>query len=164
MTVESNPVEEGAKGLGDVAAGDAGASLWQTFDRIRAALSRQEVERRKGPRAVEAWAEKWKPQFDALVADVYEKPYGLALCAWLDWLDERKLAWRGELRWAIPTKGPLTFTPPSTEGLMQEIRKIVGELGLEDALTRSARWSVAPTQKTRGGRGQGTVRQLPPQK
>lgn len=136
--------------------------LWTAFDGIRRALLKQDVMRHRP--GFEAWVAKARPHFEKLTAEVAAAPYGLALCAWLDWLDKNGLAFRGELRWKIPAKGPLTFTPPSTEGLMKEIGNVLGELHLEDAVARSGRWSVAPTQKTRGARGQGTVRQLPPQK
>jgi hypothetical protein len=165
--MESNPVEEeGASDpldAGAVATSDAGALLWQTLDRIRAGLLKQEVMRTRTIQTFEVWAEKARPHFDQLITTVTaecERHYGLVLCAWLDWLDTSGLAFRGEIRWQIPTKGPLTFTPPSIEGLMKEIGKIVGELHLEGAVTRSARWSVAPTQKTPGARGRGRERGL----
>ena len=162
--VELNPVEgEVLTAGGTVATSDAGASLWQTFDRIRAGLLKQEVMRKGTIQKFDIWVRTARPHFEqytATVAAECERHYGLVLCGWLDWLDKNHLAFRGELRWEIPTKGPLTFTPPSTEGLMKEIGKVLGELSLESAVIRSGQLSVAPTQKTRGASGRKRERPL----
>jgi hypothetical protein len=137
--------------------------LWELFDRIRAGLLKQEVMRKGTIGKFAEWVHKASPHFAKLVAAIdaeCEAHYGLVLCAWLDWLDKRGLAFRGEIRWQIPTKGPLTFTPPSTERLMEEIRKVLGELGLEDAVRRSGQLFAAPTQKTPGGSGRKRERPL----
>lgn len=128
----------------------------ELFDRIRAGLNKQEVMRKGTIQSFKAWSEKARPHWDALIAEYTaecERHYGLVLCEWLDWADDRRLAWRGELRWQIPTKGPLTFTPPSTEGLMKKIGELLGELDLIDVTRRLARSSAGPTEKTRGASG-----------
>lgn len=128
--------------------------LYYHFDRIRAALLKQEMER-NGP-AFGAWVVKALPHFAKHVAEVdaaEERAYGRVYCAWLDWLDDRKLAWRGQIKWKIPMAGPLIFTPPSSDGLMRKVGEIIHELNLEGAVTRSARFGVAPSERTRGGRG-----------
>lgn len=90
--------------------------LWHHFDRIKAFLLRQEQKGRDG-----AWLVSALPHIarhlDAVTA-AEEREYGTTLCSWLDWLDTRQLAWRGKLKWQIPTTGPVIFTPPSQEGLM----------------------------------------------
>ena len=116
--------------------------------------------RKRSKADFDEWVEKARPAFTRYADSVAAIRYGLALCSWLDWLDDRKLAWRGEIRWQIPTQGPLLFTPPSTEGLMARLAEIVGELGLEGTIARSARCSAAPTQKTRGARGPKMARSL----
>lgn len=134
--------------------------LWAAFDGIRRALLKQDVMRHRSSAEFEKWVAKARPHFEQLTAQVAAATYGLALCAWLDWLDKNGLAFRGELRWKIPAKGPLTFTPPSTEGLMTEIGNVLGELHLEDAVRRSGQLFAAPTQKTRGGSGRKLERSL----
>jgi hypothetical protein len=149
----------------------AGMIRIELFDRIRDGLLKQEQMRKRavlnGRAGFDAWVEKARPHWDKLIAEYdaeCERHYGLVLCEWLDWLDRKGLAFRGEIRWQIPTQGPLTFTPPSTDGLMKVIGKILGELGLVESTRRLGLFSAAPSQKTRGARGQGTVRKSVPQK
>jgi hypothetical protein len=132
--------------------------LWGHFDRIRSALNLQEAKRLKY--GFKEWTAKWQPAFDTLVAEVNAEPYGKLLCEFLDWADKRGLAWRGELRWRIPMKGPLIFTPPSTEKLMEVIGSVLGELDLVDSTRRLGRLSEAPTSKTPGARGRKMERSL----
>lgn len=132
----------------------------ELFDRIRDGLLKQEQMRKRavlnGSAGFDTWVEKARPHWYELLAEYTsecECHYGLVFCKWLDWLDAKGLAFRGEIKWQIPTQGPLTFTPPSTAGMMKEIGKILGELGLEESVRRSAQFSEAPSQKTRGARG-----------
>lgn len=128
--------------------------LWHAFDRIRAALLKQEQMR--GTPEFGQWVVKALPAYVKYVDFVDEQEqaaYGLVLCSWLDWLDARKLAWRGRLQWEIPTAGPLIFTPPSTAGLLSRIGELLVQLNLVDALVRSGRYGLAPTQETPGGSG-----------
>lgn len=128
--------------------------LFEHFDKIRSALAVQEKKRTEPGfghwlvRALPLWCERI-----AAVDAAQERAYGRVLCAYYDWLDARKLAWRGEVRWKIPSGGPLHFTPPSMSGLLARAGEVIRELHLEDALTRSARCGVAPIERTRGGRG-----------
>lgn len=148
---------------GDVATSEAGASLWHAFDRIRDGLLKQEQMRKRPAPEFDEWVRQATPAFTKYVGTVTaecEAHYGLAYCHWLDWLDARKLAWRGEIKWQIPTKGPLRFEPPSAEGLTERIRQILGELDLVENVRHSARLSAAPTQKTRGARGRKMERSL----
>jgi hypothetical protein len=136
--------------------------ICHAFDRIRAALAKQESERKK-PDTFGAWVVRALPHFVKLVDaidDAERENYGLVWCAWWDWLDARRLAYRGRITWAIPSDGPLHFTPPSMSGLLARAGEVIHELGLEDALRRSARWSSAPTQKTPGGAGRKKQRGL----
>lgn len=135
--------------------------LWHAFDRIRAALLKQEQMR--GTPGFGEWLVKALPPFAKYLAfvDAEEvEAYGHVLCEWGNWLEARKLSYRGSLQWEIPSKGPLIFTPPSSDGLMRRLGEIVHELGLEDAIRRSARSSPAPTSKTRGARGRKMERSL----
>jgi hypothetical protein len=135
---------------------------FELFDRIRSLLLEQE-RMRKRTAEFKAWLEKEESTWHKLIAayeSVCAKHYGLVLCSWLDWLDKKGLAFRGEIKWQIPTKGPMTFTPPSTDGLMKEIGKILGELDLEESVRRSALLSAAPIQKTPGASGRKQERSL----
>lgn len=125
--------------------------LFATFDRIRDGLLKQEQMRRRPGFA--QWVEKARPAFTKYTDAVAAEPYGKAYCAFLDWADKKGLAWRGELKRPWPTAGPLVFQPPTMDGLLAEIEKVLGELDLVDATRRLARSSVAPTEKTRGGSG-----------
>lgn len=132
----------------------------ERFDRIRAGLLKQEVMRKGTIQSFKDWVGKARPHWDALVAEYTaecERHYGLVLCEWLDWLDTNRLAWKGEIRWQIPTKGPLIFTPPSTGGLMMKIGELLGEYDLVGVTQRLARSSAGPIEKTRGASG-GKVR------
>lgn len=133
--------------------------LWHAFDRIREALLKQEKAR--GTRGFGQWVVERLPRFVRYTDFVDEQEqdcYGHVLCSWEDWLEARKLSWRGKIQWEIPMRGPLVFTPPSSEGLMRKVGELISELGLEDSIRRSARFSGAPTEKTPGGRGRKTAR------
>lgn len=135
--------------------------LWHAFDRIRAALVKQESLR--GTPGFGEWVVKALPLFAkyCAVVDAEEDDcYGHVLCEWGNWLEARKLSYRGRLQWEIPTKGPLIFTPPSSDGLMRKAGEVIRELGLEDAIRRSARSSPVPTSETRGARGRKMARSL----
>lgn len=135
--------------------------LWYAFDRIRAALLKQEQLR--GTPGFGEWLVKALPYWAKYITAVDEQEdlaYGVVLCSWGDWLDARKLAWRGRLQWEIPTKGPLIFTPPSMAGLLSRTGAVLAQLNLVDAVVRSGRCGSGPTQKTRGARGRKMERSL----
>lgn len=135
--------------------------LWRAFDRIRAALLKQEQLR--GTPGFGEWVIAALPPFAKYLAFVDAEEddcYGHVLCEWENWLEARKLSWRGRLQWEIPTKGPLIFTPPSSAGLMRRAGDVIRELGLEDAIRRSALSSPGPTPATRGARGRKRERSL----
>jgi len=136
--------------------------LFYAFDRLRAGLSRQELER-KNPATFGAWVVRALPHFAKLVNavdDAERENYGDVLNAFGDWLQERKLSWRGKMTWAIPSDGPLHFEPPSMKGLMRQLGSLVNEFGLADTIRRSAQLSVGPIEKTRGTAGQRRGRPL----
>ena len=133
--------------------------LWHAFDRIKAGLDKQE--RMRSTPAFGEWCVTALPQFSKYL-DLVDKadddsPGGL-LCEWMDWLDAKGLAFRGERKWKIPTKGPLTFYPPTMEGVMKAASEVTESLGLRDALTRLVRSHEALTTKTPGGSGGGKAK------
>lgn len=128
--------------------------LWHAFDRIRAALLKQEQMR--GAPEFGRWLVKALPAYVKYVDFVDEQEqesYGRVLCSWGDWLEARKLSWRGKQTWEIPTEGPLTFTPPSTAGLLSRAGELLVQMNLAAAVVRSGRCGSGPTQETRGGSG-----------
>jgi len=130
------------------------AELFVHFDKIRSALAVQEKKRDEP--GFGRWLVRALPLFAEHLAAVdaaEDRAYGKVLCGYYDWLDARKLAWRGNVRWQIPSEGPLLFTPPSMSGLLRRAGEIIQELGLGDAVTRSVRFGAAPTERTRGGSG-----------
>lgn len=128
-------------------------ALWAVFDRIKAGLDKQEALR--GREGFEDWAKKARPLFEGYVAEVRqadEQSYGHVLCDWLDWLDDRGLAYRGELKWKIPTRGPLVFEPPTMDGLLWIARNLFDAMRAA-ATAPLAPSSSAPIPKTLGGIG-----------
>lgn len=133
--------------------------LWHAFDRIKDGLDKQE--RMRSTPTFREWYVKALPQFSKyldLVDQAEDSAIGQVHCEWLDWLDERRLAWRGELRWKIPTQGPLTFCPPTMERVMKTVGNLLDDLGLRDALTRSAALREALSTKTHGASGEGRAK------
>lgn len=128
--------------------------LWHAFDRIKAGLDKQE--RMRSTSGFGEWCVRALPEFSKyldLVDKWYDEALGTLHCEWMDWLDHRGLEFRGQLRWKIPMRGPLTFYPPTMEWVTQRAAEITDELGLRDALTHSVRLSEALTRKTRGDSG-----------
>lgn len=133
--------------------------LWHAFDRIKDGLDKQE--RMRSTPTFREWYVKALPQFSKYL-DVVDKaddesPGGL-LCEWMDWLDARGLAFRGQRRWRIPEKGPLSFYPPTMEQVMKTAAELTRSLGLEPALIRSAALREALTTKTPGANGEGRAK------
>lgn len=133
--------------------------LWHAFDRIKAGLDKQE--RMRSTPGFGEWCVKALPQFSSYLdaVDLWDdhSPGGL-LCEWMDWLDNRGLAWRGERKWKIPTCGPLSFYPPTMEGVVKAAAQITESLGLRDALTRLVRSHEALSTKTHGANGEGRAK------
>ena len=133
--------------------------LWHAFDRIKAGLDKQE--RMRSTPGFGEWCVKALPQFSQYL-DLVDKwdddAPGSLLCEWMDWLDAKGLAWRGERKWKIPTAGPLTFYPPTMESAMKAAAEITESLGLRDALTRLVRSHEALTTKTNGASGGGKAK------
>ena len=133
--------------------------LWHAFDRIKAGLDKQE--RMRSTSGFGEWFVRALPEFSKYL-DLTDRwdddsPGGY-LCEWMDWLDNRGLAFRGQRRWKIPTKGPLSFYPPTMESVMKTAAEITDALGLRGVLTRSVRLSEALTKKTHGGNGERGVK------
>lgn len=128
--------------------------LFRHFDRIRDALLAQEKKRNLP--GFGQWVMRALPLFAEHINAVdaaEQRAYGRVLCYWDEWLQERRLSWRGRCQWEIPSDGPLLFTPPSMSGLLARAGEVIHELGLEDAIRRSARFGVAPIEGTRGANG-----------
>lgn len=125
--------------------------LWFHFDRIRAFLLKQESKRGDG-----AWLVSALPHIarhlEAVTA-AEDECYGAAYCAWLDWLDARKLAWRGRLQWQIPMTGPVIFTPPSSEEMYRRLGELIRNAGLEEYTRRMSQLMTAGVKVTKPKRG-----------
>lgn len=128
--------------------------LWHAFDRIKAGLDKQE--RMRSTPAFGEWCVKALPQFSKyldLVDKWDDERPGELLCEWQDWLDARGLAWRGNLRWKIPTGEPLRFYPPTMAMVMQAAADEVRKQNLEGALSRLVASLAANTTATPGADG-----------
>lgn len=139
--------------------------LWHAFDRIKDGLDKQE--RMRSTPTFREWYVKALPQFSKyldLVDKADDESPGGLLCEWMDWLDARGLAFRGQRRWQIPEKGPLNFYPPTMERVMRTAAELTRSLGLEPALLRSARLREALTSETRGASGGKKARKSPKKK
>ena len=139
--------------------------LWHAFDRIKDGLDKQE--RMRSTPTFREWYVKALPQFSKYL-DIVDKadddsPGGL-LCEWMDWLDARGLAFRGQRKWKIPEKGPLSFYPPTMEGVMKTAAELTESLGLRDSMRRSAALREALTTKTPGASGAKKARKSPKKK
>lgn len=139
--------------------------LWHAFDRIKDGLDKQE--RMRSTPTFREWYVKALPQFSKYldtVDKVDDEAPGTLLCEWMDWLDARGLAFRGQIRWKIPTRGPLSFYPPTMDRVMRVAAELTEAAGLRDALTRSVRLAEALTTKTRGASGGKGTRKSPKKK
>ena len=128
--------------------------LWHAFDRIKAALDKQE--RLRSTPAFREWCIEALPQFAKYldpVDAVEDANPGLVLCEWQDWMDARGLAWRGNPKWKIPMAGPLTFYPPTMQRLMARAWQEVVNLNLADAHSRWLALLEAHTSATPGANG-----------